>query len=446
MELTPAARRLGTSKRRSTPATVLTVLLFVAWVAEWPVALDPGMYNGLWRSPFALLGPLFVPLPGIRLFAWQLLLIGMVPVCLIARGAFKQRARELDRALLTSVAAIAITFLWGMARGGSPYFAYYQLWRFLAGLLVAYLFLCVLRTPKDLTFLAKSVVSAALIRGTLCIYFYWTQIRGSEWDSRLEYLTNHDDALLCVAAILITGSWAVTRGGSRAWFVAMATFPYLGYAMVLNDRRVAWVELAMAAVTLYFMLERGPLRRRIHRWALIAGPVLLAYVAVGWGREGALFAPVKALSSVGSSYDPSSLTRQEEIRNLLYTLSASGNPLIGTGWGLQFQKVESFWSNYSPDWIFDLYNAPQLDSRPGRVRGTRGHPRHLGRRSGSGLAGRAQLQALFGQHPSRGGDDRGRHPRRVQRARIRGHRLPVVPLRSPARSCPRHGRQARPLE
>ena len=65
----------------------------MAWVAEWPVEIDPVMYNGLWRSPFVLLGPLFVPVPGIRLFAWQLLLIAIVPLCLLSRGAFTQRSR-----------------------------------------------------------------------------------------------------------------------------------------------------------------------------------------------------------------------------------------------------------------------------------------------------------------------------------------------------------------
>ena len=46
-----------------------------------------------------------------------------------------------------------------------------------------------------------------------------------------------------------------------------------------------------------------------------------------------VFAPVRALSTSGSNEDNSSLARQEEMRNLIYTLSAAGNPLLGTGWG-----------------------------------------------------------------------------------------------------------------
>ena len=67
---------------------VLCALLFVAWTAEWPLETDRLLYNGLWRSPFQVLGPLFVSVPGVNLFPWQLILIGLAPVCLLWPGAF----------------------------------------------------------------------------------------------------------------------------------------------------------------------------------------------------------------------------------------------------------------------------------------------------------------------------------------------------------------------
>ena len=238
-------------------------------------------------------------------------------------------------------------------RGGSPYFAYYQVWRFLAALLFAYLLVCVIRRPKDFIALAKFVVFAALIRATLCIYFYWTMVRGTELEN-LQYLINHDDAMLCVVAMLITGTWAISKGGRTTWLSAALISLYLSYAMILNDRRIAWVELAMAMIALYFLLQTGPLRSRINKWAMIFGPVLVAYIVVGQVSDNAVFAPVKALLSAGSNYDPSSLARQEEVRNLLKTLSNSGNPFFGTGWGLPYEKTESFYANFTV-WIFYLY-------------------------------------------------------------------------------------------
>jgi hypothetical protein len=155
---------------------ILCALLFLAWTAEAPN--DTVMYCGLWHSPFALLGPLFASLPGVNLFAWQLLLLALAPVCLLRPGAFRKRAWLMDAAILTSLASVGVTFLWGWTRGGSAYNAYYQLWRFLLALLVGLLLLSVIRTPRDLKAIGLTLLMAALVRGTLAIYFYWAIVQG----------------------------------------------------------------------------------------------------------------------------------------------------------------------------------------------------------------------------------------------------------------------------
>jgi hypothetical protein len=168
-------------------------------------------------------------------------------------------------------------------------------------------------------------------------------------------MTNHDDSLLFVAAILAIGSWAILKGGRTAWTVASLVSLYVFYAMVLNDRRIAWLELLMALIAIYVLIGAGPLRRRINRWAIVAAPFALAYVVIGWGQDGALFAPIQALSSTGSNADKSSLARQEEARNILFTMSITGNPLLGTGWGVPYQKLTSIYNNYASDWILAFY-------------------------------------------------------------------------------------------
>jgi hypothetical protein len=313
------------------------------------------MYYGLWRSPFIVFGPLFEPLPGIRLFTWQVLLVVMVPFCPAGRSSALDRAPELDRAIMVSVVCVVITVLWGWIRGGSLYFAYYQVWRFLAALLLAYMLMSAIRSPRDLVTLGRIVVLSALIRGTLVIYFYWVHIRGKVYPIP-EYMTNHDDSLLFVMAILIMGTWALIKGGKAAWVRATLVSFYLFYAMVLNGRRIAWVELVFAAAAIYFLIGPGPLRSRLHRALVVMVPILLvAAVVAGSGGEGTGSSPLQALTSVKSGEDASSLTRQEELRNLLYTLSANGNPLLGTGWGRPYEIVERIWSNYNEDWIMVPY-------------------------------------------------------------------------------------------
>jgi hypothetical protein len=332
----------------------MCALLLAAWVGEWPREYDAVMYSGYWRSPLEVLGPLFVPLPGIRMFTWQVLLIALAPVCLITPGAFRRRAPLMDAAIVASFGSVVLTFLWGWMRGGSAYDAYYQLWRFLTALLVGLLLLSVIRTSRDLRALGATVLVAGLIRGTLVAYFYWVHVRG-RIEPRPEYMTNHDDSLLFVGAILIALSWAFTKEKRWPWAVAALVCVHQFYAIILNDRRIAWVELAMSLGLCYVLIGPGRWRRRVNRWVMVTAPLLLLYTAVGWGREGALFAPIQAFATTGSNVDPSSLARQEELRNLLYTMSISGNPLLGTGWGVPYQKLTSIYANYSADWVLALY-------------------------------------------------------------------------------------------
>lgn len=334
-------------------ALFFLALLLVAWVGEAPRDLDTSLYSGLWRSPLEIFASLFVPVPGIRLFPWQLLLFALLPVCLAAPNAFRNRSRELDVSIAMSLTSVAITFAWGLAQGGGAYEAYFQLWKFLAALLIAYLLPSIIRTAAHFRALAFTILIAALIRATLVMYFYWAYVRGKV--TNIEYMTNHDDSMLFVTAILIVGSWALINGGRAAWTFAISQSSYLFYAMALNNRRIAWVELTVAAVVIYVLIGSSPLRRQINRWLILAAPIIFAYVVIGWGQDGPLFAPLRSFSTVGSMTDTSSLAREEENANLLYTMSVAGNPVLGTGWGIPYLRLTRYWNNYSLDWTLALY-------------------------------------------------------------------------------------------
>jgi hypothetical protein len=342
------------TEKRGIAATLLFGLIFLGFIAEWPLELDTVMYLGRWRSAFLALAPLFTPVPGISISPWQILLIGLVPFYLRGSATTPQHARQMVGAILVSIACIAATLLWGLVRGGSAYFAYYQVWHFLAGLLIAYLLMSALRGERDLVSLGKIVVLAALIRATLCIYFFWAYLHDKVYPLP-EYVTDHDDSMLWVVATLILATWAFLNGGRAAWSIAALAVPYLFYAMVLNNRRIAWVELGLAIVLTYFLMGPGPVRSRINRWVMRVAPVALIYFVVGVNSDSPMFAPVHALLTAGSNSDASSLTRLEEDRNLLHTLFDVGNPLLGTGWGRPYDKVESFYSNYNAGWVLYLY-------------------------------------------------------------------------------------------
>jgi hypothetical protein len=354
MKLRPNRATLAERTDKTSAITTLVfALILLGFLAESPLEADNVMYHGRWRSVFVVFAPLFSSVPGISVSPWQIVLIGLLPFCLGASGTTRQHAREMDRAIFVSVTCIAVTVLWGLVGGGSAYFAYYQVWHFLAALLIAYLLMSAVRSERDLLSLGKIVILAALIRATLCIYFFWAYLRGKVYP--IDYVTDHDDAMLWVVATLILSTWALVKGGRVTWTIAGLAVPYMFYAMVLNNRRIAWVELGLALLLTYFLMGAGPLRRRINRSLMIAAPVLLVYVAAGFVSDSAVFAPVHAMLTTGSNYDASSLTRLEEDRNLLHTLFDIGNPILGTGWGRPYDKVESYFSNYDAGWILYLY-------------------------------------------------------------------------------------------
>jgi hypothetical protein len=329
---------------------ILCVLLYLAWTAEPPK--DTVIYEGHWRSVFDFFAPLFSSVPGVSQTPWQLAVFALAPICLLLPAAQRRRAWLLDAAIAVSLFSIAVTFLWGWMRGGSAYNAYYQLWRFLLALLFALLLESVVRGKRDLKILGTTIVLAGLTRALLAMYFYWFVVVERRMDPPPTYMTTHDDSLLFIAAILVTLTYALFRQSWRVWFGAWVTIGLLMYAIVLNKRRLAWLELLLSLFCLYVVIPQGRVRRRVNRVLTLAAPVLVLYVAVGWGRSGPFFEPIRALSTSGSDEDSSSLARQEEIRNLMYTLSAAGNPLLGTGWGVPYSQVSGVYTYFDTNWDY----------------------------------------------------------------------------------------------
>ncbi len=328
---------------------VLCVLLFVAWTEE----SQSLVYEGHWKSIFAVLDPIVTSLPGINLSPWQLTLIALAPFCLFWPGAMRRRSSVLDGAIVVSLASIALGLAWGLAHGGSGYQAYFQLRAFLTALLLAALLSGAMRNKRDLIAVGATVLAAGVVRATLVLYFYFYHVKGKIVPPPT-YMTTHEDSLLFAAGILIFLSWALARRRWLSWLWAGMGSAYLLWAITLNGRRLAWVNLVLGMVFIYAQLPRGRQRARIHLALMALAPLFLLYAAVGWGRTEAVFEPLRAFSSAGSDADNSSLARLEEVRNLLFTLAES-NPVLGQGWGLPYQKTTSVFANFGPDWWQYLY-------------------------------------------------------------------------------------------
>ena len=320
---------------------MMCALLFLAWTAERNG--DPLLFNGVWRSPLQVFAPLFDSLPGLHQPAWNLMLLAMVPACYLRPGALRRRAWPMDAAILLSIATIACGFLWGVLRGGSAYWSYYQLNSLLLTLLAGLILLATVRSPRDLKALGATIVAAAVVRSGLALYFFFTFVRGRE--PYPPHMTSHDDSPLFVAAILILISWALLRARWRTWIpVALLVLAILA-AVKVNNRRIAWIELVVSLAFLYPLLPGRRLLRWANRRLLLAVPLIVVYAVVGWGRPGALFAPLRAFdSTAGPNADASTMARNEENLNLVLTYIQ--NPVVGRGWGHPMTSVSSYFAYF----------------------------------------------------------------------------------------------------
>jgi hypothetical protein len=331
---------------------VLCLVMFVVWTAEYaPEEKTAGLiYGGLWQSPFALLAPLVRGLPLIRLSPVHLTLLALVPLVLLQSGASRRRSWPLELALVGAVGGLATGFAWGVVRGGSAYQGYVQIGRLLVALLLAFLLPHTIRSAKHVRLVLLTVLAAALARATLVVYAWYRYMRGRPLD--VEFVTGHEDSLLFAAAFVIIVAWALDRWRVSSWLLAAPPLVLLLWAVLLNARRIAWIEIVVACAFAALLL---PWRRKkqLALLGLAATPVLAVYVIVGTGRPEPVFAPLDAFATAGSVEDTSSLARLEEIQNLLHTYR--GHPLLGTGWGHPYVEISSIYTHFDPRIGFQQY-------------------------------------------------------------------------------------------
>jgi len=325
----------------------LLVLGFLCLTMENPTE---AFAEGRWESPLAPLGALLlshlnltIPVKALIFSGLDLALVLLVVVWVIRRltgSAVDLRgrvpaARPLQAAGIACLVAIGFVWLWGMARGGFSFSdSLWQIFRVVYLPSVFLLFCAAIRGPADARALGVALLAAALLRAAASIYIrqlfpdYETMI----------FTTTHADSMLFSDAFLLVVVMFFEKPDRRHALLAAIVLPVLGWGMVANNRRLAWVELAMGFLAIYFIPPMTWLKRRIAQAVAISIPLALIYVAVGWSSGAKMFAPVRTLRSViDAKSDGSTLWRDLENYNLYFTLKQ--NPLLGTGFGHGYDEV-----------------------------------------------------------------------------------------------------------
>lgn len=319
------------------------VLLFLVLALE--VSTDAA---GVWHTPLAALGDVLqdnlersAHLGGVPLSGMEVAALVLLAVAALRRPEGRDRARAGSIRTPRVVAVFLALYLAGVVYAevngllrGAP-LAIWKLHALLQVPLFAALFLAALRGPRDHRLVGRVVVLAAAVKALLALYVQ--RVAAPELTAgKLAYATNHGDSMLFAVAATILVASLLERPAPRR---LLALVPLL--ALVLagiheNNRRTAWVMLEASVVVAYLVSAPRPWKRAVTRIAIAAAPLLALYLGAGWNREGALFAPVRALRTMDATVDSS--TRWREVENWNLAMSMRAHPVLGIGLGGEYTE------------------------------------------------------------------------------------------------------------
>ena len=348
-------------------------VLMAAWVMPLRAPLLLVMFVGLsvdrpgdaddhWASPLITVGGLLfqnlnktIGVEALK-FSGVSLLLGcllMVRVHRLLSGRVRDTSGSIQAAppvfwgIVIGGFAMAFSILSGWLRGGDIQMAKIQVQGFLQLMAAAYLFGVSLRGPRDYRTAGKLIVAAACLKAIMAVWVRFSFPLGfpNQWGvmTELEYATNHGDSLVFACAIAVLIGPLVYRPRARQLGWTLITLPILIAGLVANDRRLAWVQVALVLIVIVGMNLQRILTRRVMRVGVWLSPVLAVYVVAGWMLPSRVFAPVNFVRGLvvetrtDGSLDRSTLYRDAENYNLVNTFRS--NPLFGTGFGHPFTRV-----------------------------------------------------------------------------------------------------------
>lgn len=235
------------------------------------------------------------------------------------------------------VLALLAAAVLGRANGGEASIAYWQVRQLMVVPVLSLLLLACIKDARDLRWVGAVIVATAALKALVGIYFYAAHClpRGIT----PPYVTTHHDSLHFTVALvlLLAGFLERPSAATRRWLFLLT--PLLLTVMVLNNRRLGFISLFMSAALTVALAPRTKAWRGLLRTALVALPLALGYVAVGWNAGSSpWFRPVRVVKSVfEAKTDDSTRAREIENRNLVATIAR--HP-YGIGLGTPFDEVE----------------------------------------------------------------------------------------------------------
>ena len=327
--------------------TMLVLLFLVAFTDSQAISLPD---KSLWLPPFFSLQALMFfnlnkvfPIEALRFSLLEVILVAMgllafARALLRIRVDSRQRERgthALSLFLFLAFAAVVWLEAWGVGVRGGDFRQ--SLWQFRQlfwlPLLTGMCSLC-LRDYRDFLTAVRVATIAASLKIAIVAWFYFTIARPIGFEPA--YLSSHNDSILFVIVLIALVIRLTHQVSTRNIVSLLLVGSWLLFGIVINNRRLAFVNLLVCCALLLFVI-RGPAKKFVMRAILISLPLLVGYVVVGANRSGAVFKPAVSIMSVVTQKDNSSVTRDIENFNLIVTLKQ--DKLLGAGWGHEYVEL-----------------------------------------------------------------------------------------------------------
>jgi hypothetical protein len=319
------------------PHLAARVLFLLALILEAP---DERPGNGYWIPPFAPANLIFyagikkwTDIPGISFSLFSLLCLLLFLRARKKRPGVLPPPPEAVKVLKVYAITLAVMEVYGVfLRGGQGQPSYWQLIHPVTLALASAAFLYSIRGTRDFRAIGTIIVVAAVTKGLLVAWVYEVVCR--PMNIRPFYATTHSDSVNFAMGIIVLAANAFEHRDKKSVVRALVLIPFIVMAIVMNNRRLAFLGVGAGVITTFAVLRASPFKRTLTRSLIVLAPVFALYVKVGGDSTSAFFAPAALIHSAMSGEDRSAITRDIENYNLIITLKE--NKLIGPGFGSEY--------------------------------------------------------------------------------------------------------------
>jgi O-Antigen ligase len=257
----------------------------------------------------------------------------------IARG---QRIDEVGQTKSATVlffflglSLLMVTWLetWGLARGGSFKSSLFQIRQLLWLPLQVFVLSYALRDSADFKRIGLVITLAAMVKAAVGSIFVAEVLSGG--GESPPFMTSHEDSVLYVSVMFMwIAAWVHQQNWQRLAAAAVVVV-WILIAIVLNNRRLAWVGV-VGCCLVFYPLVGGRLKRRLKLALIALAPLIATYFIIARSYSGGIFKPGADLVGIANTKDGSTLWRLMENQNMVLTFRA--HRLFGSGFGHEWYE------------------------------------------------------------------------------------------------------------